>query len=350
MAKTLQQALFGPSAAKAELNAVVDSERPDADAPASDPLLDGMVGEMFWFTIPSALRVVRGVVEDAYEQAGIDRRFLPPEVRLPDAFRRATQDLATTAEVKDDDGKKRRVALLMREVATDASRVVRQLVVEVRDEAHVRLIYEPCAQFELWKSSGRASADAMDGMDSVPAAATDLVRKAMDRFRAAWPDATKFLDDGHIRRAVDGLMTAEKVIDLRHNGGLYFALRAHASVVRQIETLFDVLKGAGAEDAAFCSAPLVDRARQRGTVADAAMRQVTGDAQSLQRAIVKIIEEAQEGRKVRKETAHSYMTELKRLHDLAEEYRGATRDALAGAAAALEVLKTEVVSLMTVAE
>lgn len=347
MSKTLQETLFGVSG-QMNLATVIGEDEPEGE---DDSLLEGMVGQMFWYTVPSTLRVERSVVAAAYEHAGIDRKFLPPVVRVHDAFRRATQDLSTpNMEVLDDTGKKRRVALMMREVASDSSRVVRQMVVEVRDEAHERLLYKPCAQFDLWKYAGRATCVPLDEIADVPAAAGDLVRTAMDRFWDAWPDATKFLDDGHIRRALGEMMTAAKVIDLRRNGGLYFALRAHAGVVEQIETLFECLKAAGVEDPQFCSAPLVDRSKQRGAVAAAALRQVTEEAEALQRSVIKISEEQKEGRKVRKDTAHGYLQDVKRLQDLTDEYRAATRDSLAGATAALDVLKTEVVSLMMVAD
>lgn len=284
----------------------------------------------------------------AYDRAGIDRRYLPGPIGAADAFRRAASALERTAEAEMD-GQKVHVTLLVRDAVNDKERTVRQAVAEVRDAARVRLAYTPAGQFELGKAGGHGAACELDGIYTLPYEARALVREAVAAFPGAFADALSLLDDGHVRRAVEAMMRAEHVIGVRPSGGVYFALHGRRRVVDQLDKLFIALRPV-ADGARFCAVPVIDVARQRQMVAEATLAHVRGEVDSLVREVDAILTEQGQGPKVRESTAERYLGELRRLAELVDEYRGATRDRLAEAAGALDLLRVQVTTLLSAAE
>jgi hypothetical protein len=131
-----------------------------------------------------------------------------------------------------------------------------------------------------------------------------------------------------VRRAIDGLMRAEHVIGVRPSGGVCFALQNRLRVVDQLDRLFTALR----------------------PVAEATVAHVRGEVDTLVREVDAILTEHGQGRRVRDSTAERYLEEARRLSALVEEYRAATRDRLAEAAAALDLLRVQVATLVAVAE
>jgi hypothetical protein len=349
---TLAQSVFGSEAGRRELAAALLPEtQPAAEqSEVADQAADPYVGRLFWHTLP-ALRVSPEALAAAYDQAGIDRHYLPGPIRAADAFRRATSGLERTAEARMD-GQDVHVTLLVRDAANDKERTVRQAVAEVRNAALVRLAYVPAGQFELAKASGRAAAHDLDDILALPAEARSLVREALDAFPDAFADAMRLLDDGHVRRAIDGLMRAEHVIGVRtseeEKSKVYFALQGRRRVVDQLDRLFAALRPV-ANGARFHEVPVIDVTRQRQMVAEATLAHVRGEVDTLVREVDQILTEQGQGRKVRESTAERYLEEARRLSALVDEYRGATRDRLAEAAAALDLLRVQVATLASVA-
>ena len=104
-----------------------------------------------------------------------------------------------------------------------------------------------------------------------------------------------------------------------------------------------------AEAARFYEVPVIDVARQRQMVAEATLAHVRGEMDTLVREVDQILTEHGQGRKVRESTAERYLEEARRLAALLEEYRAGTRDRLAEAAAALDLLRVQVAALVSVA-
>ena len=305
------------------------------------------VGDLFWYSLPT-LRVAPEELAAVYERAGIDRRYLPGAIRAADAFRRATSGLERAADLTAG-GATQHFSLLVREAANTKERTVRQVVAEVRDAAQVRLAYTPAGQFELGKADEHAEAFELDGIYELPTAARDLVREALAAFPGAFADALNLLDDGHVRRALDSLMQAEHVIGVRPSGGVYFALHGRRALVEQLDRLFAALRSV-AEGARFCAVPVIDVARQRRMVAEATLAHVRGEVDSLVREVDQILTEQGQGRKVRESTAERYLGELRRIGQMVEEYRSATRDRMAEAGGALDLLRVQGATLASVAE
>ncbi len=337
----LAQSLFGGDG-RAELAALMTDETPEEGLEQAVP----RVGDLFWYTLPT-LRVAPEDLAVAYERAGIDRRYLPGPIRASDAFRRATSGLERSADLTVG-GQMQHVCLLVREAANSKERTVRQVVVEVRDAAQVRLAYTAAEQFGLDKAGGCAETVELDGIYALPTAARYLVREALAAFPGAFADALHLLDDGHVRRALEALMRAEHVIGVRPSGGVYFALHARRAVVEQLERLFAALRPV-ADGARFYAVPVIDVARQRQMVAEATLAHVRGEVDSLVREVDGILTEQDQGRKVRESTAERYLEEARRLSGLVDEYRAATRDRLAEAAGALDLLRVQVATLASVA-
>lgn len=144
-------------------------------------------------------------------------------------------------------------------------------------------------------------------------------------------------------------MKAEHVVAARPNGAVYFALEAHKKVTRQLEVLLGLLK-AQAASAEFYDLPVIDARKHRNMVASAAVEHVKGEAQSLLREIGNILDDVAGGRKVRGSTVDRYLEETRRIGELLEEYRQATRDRLTEAGSDLDLLRRQVVALANVAE
>ncbi len=348
MSVAFARSLFGEDHGRHDLAAMVGPVEPTGDDDVDQLLASANVGQLFWYTLPT-LKITMETLRAAYKKAGIDQRWLPGEIRPADAFRRATSSLERSTEVPMD-GKPMRATLMVRDVVgSDKDRVVRQAVVEVRDAAKVRLLYTPAGQFELRKQDTRADAWEMDGIETLPTSAQEMVREAVRGFASVYEDALQYLDDGHVRRAMDAMMREEHVVSVRPSGGVFFALEKRREVVRQLGDLFDGLRDAEIAGT-FYAVPVINMAKQREMVAEAALVHVKGEVGSLIHEVDKILTDQAEGRRVRQSTAEGYLRELKRLSDLVGEYRAATRDHLADATGELDLLKTQVTTLLAVAE
>jgi hypothetical protein len=115
---------------------------------------------------------------------------------------------------------------------------------------------------------------------------------------------------------------------VRSSGGVYFALQNHRRVVDQFDRLFAALR----------------------PVAETTLAHVRTEVGTPVREVDQILTEHSQGRKVRESTAQRDLEEARRLAALVEEYRVATRDRRAEAAAALELLRVQVAALVSVAE
>ena len=85
-------------------------------------------------------------------------------------------------------------------------------------------------------------------------------------------------------------------------------------------------------------------------VAEATLAHVRGEVDSLVRDVDQILTEQGQGRKVRESTAERYLGELRRIGQMVEEYRSATRDRMAEAGGALDLLRVQVATLASVAQ
>lgn len=348
-AGALQLSIFGRKTDEVrDLAAVVTVPGGAEDGSQADEIQTAAnVGGLFWYTLPG-LKLEPAVLAEAFSKAGIDPRYLPGKIKASDAFRRATSGLKRE-DVDPQDGGGSKVSLLVRDAGGDKERIVRQIVVEVKESSKRKLRYAPAAQLELEKSTGVASVASLPGMDDLPIEVRFLVREATDAFSGAFENAMKYLDDGHVRRSVDALMTAEHVITVRPSGGVYFALEARKRVVRQLDTLFEALR-AVADGSRFYDVSVVDIAKQRAMVAEATLAHVKAEVHGLVREMDDILLEQRDGRRVRQATADRYLSEAKRLSDLVREYRDATRDRLTEASSDLDILREQVTALLTVAE
>ena len=326
MSTTLERTIFG--ATEHDLVGVVQEESPT----------EATLGDLFWFTLP-ALKITPATLADAYRQAGISEKLLPPPIEAHDAFRRATSRLALESSP---------VSLLIRPGGHDKERIIRYVTAEIQHEIQheKKLRYSAAATFIFNRRDNTASAHITDFL---PPEAQVLVDAAVEKFPGEFADCQRYLESEHVRMSIYKIMDTEHIIRARPSGGVYFALQAHNTAMRQIETLLGTLKPL-APNADFYSLTVRDAAKDLAMVTNATTNHVRVEANSLLRDMGNLLDRAAAGHKIRQQTAEGFLEEAKRLTQLLEEYRNKTRDQFSDAASDLDLVRRQVIALMNVAE
>ncbi|MFS0815436.1 DUF6744 family protein [Lysinibacillus sp. 1P01SD] len=98
------------------------------------------LGFIFWYSVGQQIISTENLRQKAMD-AGIEEAFLPKEIRISDAFRRATKEAEYKITVSDNLYQN----ILIREVHTDKDAVVRNVVIETVDKSGKKLDYIPQA-------------------------------------------------------------------------------------------------------------------------------------------------------------------------------------------------------------
>ncbi|WP_027092663.1 DUF6744 family protein [Cohnella thermotolerans] len=166
-----------------------------------------VIGHLTWYSL-SEMLITRDELRQKMLSAGLGEGFMPHEIRLPDAFRRATSDKH-----------RRRVSegvienYLFREVSSDNSMIQRNIVCETVDQKGRRLAYDGnAATLVLDKTSANVTVSATSPL------AAELARDAVTKFEIYRNNYGSHT----IRSVLTNILKSMAPTPVRPTGGIYF--------------------------------------------------------------------------------------------------------------------------------
>ena len=166
-----------------------------------------VIGHLTWYSL-SEMLISRDELRQKMVSAGLGEGFMPHEIRLPDAFRRATSEKY-----------RRRVSegvienYLFREVASDNQMIQRNIVCETVDQKGRRLAYDgAAASLVLNKNSATVTVSATSSL------AEELARDAVTKFEIYRHNYGTHT----IRSVLMNILKSMAPTPVRPSGGVYF--------------------------------------------------------------------------------------------------------------------------------
>lgn len=228
--------------------AVIDLKRVVA---VQTPEQDRELGYLFWYTLSECL-IEREDLRRLLKQTGLSESYMPPEIRVGDAFRRATSHV----ELKNVPAGQQEVFYnyLVRDAGYDRYTVVRKIVREKVDGRGKRLAYNPEeAIMTLQKESGDFFWQAPHG-----GPAEEMCRAAQERYQV-------FLthhDDRAVRSMIYTILAGLNPVAVKPSGGVYFVPQNHRDTLNR---LVNFIRFMGGRSEGFMI-PLIDREDVRDMV------------------------------------------------------------------------------------
>lgn len=276
------------------------------------------VGNLVWYTV-NQTRITREDLELIFSQTGLDPKLLPQPLNARDALRRAATKNDGTRRGMDQG---RQAIFMVREVSKDKTRLIYDLVREIRDEKNIRLSHRATVRLILAADTLQATALTPETPLS-PAElefAAVLQEGELEVVQEIVADFQRFsthYDEGHVRDLVARILGTCAPVNVRESGGVYFTPKKHEMTVQALKRMLTDL-------GEFCTAdrrsklamtPVIDAAEI--DLQECLEEQLTKSAESLIVEMTRILES---GRKVRQETAAGYVTRCQDLQRMMDEY------------------------------
>ena len=290
------------------------------------------LGDLVWYSVRRML-VSRDELEQAAQRAGLDPNYLPGEITPTDAFRRATSE-RDDQELEIGDGLRAR--LLIREVAVDRDRVVRQVVREVVNAQQVRLEYTPIASLVLERASGEVNIEWL-------ATPRHDEGQRVDEIRRHYEVCLVRYNDIHVRDVVRRVLAECQPTPLRKAGGVYFVPRDHRGLVHALRAFLEVLAEYHDNRAALWAVPVVDTQEQREMVRAHLAEYVAVEIARLRDEMADLL---RENRSITETQARRYVEAIRGLRKQVEAYQELLREALAETESSVEVVLQQAMSLL----
>ncbi len=278
------------------------------------------LGYLVWSTITET-EVTAEQLRREFKACGVDESLLPRPTAARDAFRKA---VALAERRRENLGPDRYLNLMAREVQKDRKTMTVHLVREVVDSANRRLSYAPIAEMRL---EGEKYTHGVLSGHTLSAVEHQALRDAAD----GYPHARDYFDGRAIRGMVTDILGTCAPVSVRPSGSVYFVPRAHDAKVRALQALVDALAAYGTTSqhrSVMRAVPVIDSPEQRAMVTQSLEEQVEADS-------LRVVEELRtvlaSGRQVARQTAEQYVTRIRELDGLVQQYEElmATRSAVA---------------------
>lgn len=285
------------------------------------------LGRILWYTI-SELRVTYGQLETAFQNAGIDEKYLPKPISPRDAFRRATK-IAEAKRIKLDSD--RYLNLLVREVKMTNDEIVRQLVREVVDSKNVRLEYLPVVNMKL-ESDVKFTAEPIVDRSNL----YDNESLALLKVENEYDRCKDNYDGRQVRNLVQTILSKCDPVAVRPSGGVYFTPEKFADTVQALAVFVKELSeySVTSERSRLWSVPVIDAQEHRVMVEESLEDQVKNDSQSLVAEMAKMLKG---GKTITQKTAEQYIQKVKDLKSLVAKYEDMLQTEIIGSQSAMDI-------------
>jgi hypothetical protein len=194
------------------------------------------LGNLVWYTIAELL-IPRDELRQLLLNSGLDEGFMPPEIRMPDAFRRATIAVERKRELGNEGVVEN---YLIKEVSSDTKHILRFIVKETKDGKGKRLDYQPdIARLELDKTTGQMTFTAAPS--SIEAEMCLEAERLFSTFKTHH-------DSRSVRSMIYGILNSMAPTPVRPSGGVYFI---PASYEEQLKNLVRFIQSLGGSSEGF---------------------------------------------------------------------------------------------------
>ncbi|OUM85382.1 MAG: hypothetical protein BAA01_03745 [Bacillus thermozeamaize] len=205
-----------------------------------------IIGHLTWYSL-SEMLITRDELKKKMVEAGLGEGFMPHEIRLPDAFRRATskkfRHRISEAVVEN---------YLFREVASDNRMIQRNIVCEVVDQKGRRLAYDgAAATLVLDKTSAKVTVSAISRL------AEELARDAVTKFEIYRHN----YGTNTIRSVIMSILKSMAPTPVRPSGGVYFVPARHTDRLEAMLRFVKLLDHGEGE-----KVPLIDTTDMRNLI------------------------------------------------------------------------------------
>jgi len=278
------------------------------------------LGRILWFSITET-RISYEQLKTAFENADIDKKYLPKPICVKDAFRRASK-IAEAKRIRLD--KNCYLNLLVREVKNADGEMIRQLVREVVDSKTVQSEYVPVANMVLENDK---DFDAYK-LPGVPALLQEE-KTALINVEAEFDRCKSNYNGRGIRELIQKILNDMDPIPVRPSGGVYFIPERFVAVVEALSEFVSEISrySVSGEKSSLWNVPVIDTEENRAMVIGALEEQAKKDSQSLIAEMAKVLK----GKKgITQKLAEKYIQQVKGLKGKVKKYE--------------EMLQTEVVS------
>ncbi|MDH6372820.1 DNA-binding protein H-NS [Paenibacillus sp. PastF-3] len=170
-----------------------------------------IVGHLCWYSCTAKL-IARSLLRDYIGLSGVSDRFMPNDIRIPDAFRRATSAIAGKKQIKMGNDT---VSYLVKEVVSTREMVQRNVVREVINSRKTnKLRYDTEeAIITLDKENNNTIHTSIYNTEVEP-----LVEKAIELFETFKTTH----DDAAIRAMLKNIINSMSPVMVKISGGVYF--------------------------------------------------------------------------------------------------------------------------------
>ena len=215
------------------------------------------LGDLYWYSISNQL-ISREDLQQKFDEANMDHKWLPNPIRISDAFRRATGEIQKKQKRVPTSDPTTFLNFLIREVYYDHKKVQRNIVIEKVDKKGKSLEYNSTSTIiEFNKDDGSIFITATGSKDEGEQKAKELAYAAKDLFDTY----SKKYDAQTLRIMVKNILDSMSPTAVRPNGGVYFVPRNHQDSLDSVVDLVNRLESSEA-----FAVPLFDTKSNRGMV------------------------------------------------------------------------------------
>jgi hypothetical protein len=299
------------------------------------------LGSLVWFTI-SDCRVVRDDLAAAFDEAGIDQKYLPKPISPRDAFRRATKRIEMKEIPIGDASEEKFLNLLIRDVRQNKDVIVRHVVREIRDRQNTRLQHLAVADLRLTEQ-GKYSALGMQPL------ATLLKEEAaaIDAFMVDYDIEQENYNGRTVRDIIWSVLRDCDPVNVRPSGGVYFTPEEHREKIDSLKRLVSILSkhNTNGHKSSLWSIPVINADEQKEMLQESLEDQVREDSQVLVKEMVDLLGDSAK-RKVTKALAQQYIERVQRLGNLVDKYEQTLQYEAVSAKSNYELAMQQAVTLL----
>lgn len=253
-----------------------------------------LLGRLVLFTITDE-PTRRDDLEQWFDDNGLDKRLLPPEIKPIDAFKKATSEAKEKYTLPDGTT----AVVLCRDVHSNGEYVKRQITREVKDSNAKQLSYTRAIEATFYRGRIGARADGAGSQvirgservnirvdktglsDAELSAVQDIARNIVERYQKYY----EHLDGNRLRATVRDYLKHLNAVEIK--GGVYFVHVSKSAELAALQSLVQKLGGG----CAMHTIPLVDIVREREMVAAAFEREASQNLQDIAKEARALLEQ-----------------------------------------------------------
>lgn len=226
-----------------------------------------IIGHLCWYGIGEHL-INRDELRQKLLNSGLEEGWMPAEIRVPDAFRRATREIQRRQKTNSLNIF---LNFLVRDVFSDKDHVQRNIVIEKADKQGKRLDYNSQAAILLLdKKSATMSSQIFDSQ------VQELSRESEESFKIYKNNYSAQT----LRVMAMNILKSMSPTPVRPNGGVYFVPAIHSEqLTRWVKFLSSLEKGEAYK------VPMVDNLDSRKLVNKKLTEHLTGVIENCQNAL-----------------------------------------------------------------